>query len=381
MQARKILIINKYYKPGYRAGGPIKSIFNLVQILKENYNVKVFTSDCDMGMSNSYESVISDDWNVHDSVNVYYASSFGFKVFIDIINDEKPDVVYLNSFFDFKFSIKLQVLKFLGCFKDIKFLIAPRGELDPGALSISFKKKWLFLKFYKLFNFKKHIFYHATSNLEMFHISNVLDIDQKEILFASNIPSFFNIDQVSIQKKDSFKVVFLSRISPKKNLKYALDVLSNIDFPMSFDIYGPIEDVNYWDDCIHIIDNLPSFISVNFFGEVQSDLVSEILFNYDVFFLPTLAENYCHVIVEALSCGTFVLISDMTPWNNLHSELGCSFPLEDKKLFIEKLHDLYISSSFDNVDSRKNRISLAKDAIGYECSVTGSCRLFNEIMG
>ena len=37
-------------------------------------------------------------------------------------------------------------------------------------------------------------------------------------------------------------------------------------------------------------------------------------------FLPTFAENYGHSIVEALSVGTPMLISDNSPWKNLQEK-------------------------------------------------------------
>ena len=48
----------------------------------------------------------------------------------------------------------------------------------------------------------------------------------------------------------------------------------------------------------------------------------------DLFFLPTRGENFGHVIAEALSVGTPVLISDQTPWRKLAAVgLGHDLPL------------------------------------------------------
>lgn len=55
---------------------------------------------------------------------------------------------------------------------------------------------------------------------------------------------------------------------------------------------------------------------------------------YDLFLLPTLGENYGHVIHEALLAGCPVLISNRTPWRNLEAlGIGWDLPLEDPEQF------------------------------------------------
>src|SRR5690606_22656373 len=53
-----------------------------------------------------------------------------------------------------------------------------------------------------------------------------------------------------------------------------------------------------------------------------------------LFLFPTLGENFGHVILEALTAGCPVLISDRTPWRNLKQmEVGWDIPLEQPALF------------------------------------------------
>lgn len=54
----------------------------------------------------------------------------------------------------------------------------------------------------------------------------------------------------------------------------------------------------------------------------------------DLFFLPTLGENFGHVILEALTARCPVLISDRTPWRNLKAAgIGWEIPIESTDLF------------------------------------------------
>src|SRR5690606_1255432 len=100
--------------------------------------------------------------------------------------------------------------------------------------------------------------------------------------------------------KSVLKIAFLSRISPIKNLTYALKVLSKIKKSIQFDIYGPLEDKTYWQECQDIIENMPENIKVNYKGQLNPNMVVDTLSEYDLFFMPTQGENYGHVIAEAL---------------------------------------------------------------------------------
>ena len=62
--------------------------------------------------------------------------------------------------------------------------------------------------------------------------------------------------------------------------------------------------------------------------------------NAHLFILPTLGENYGHAIIEALSVGRPVLISDQTPWKNLSNfNAGWELPLNDKQAWIDKINE------------------------------------------
>ena len=61
---------------------------------------------------------------------------------------------------------------------------------------------------------------------------------------------------------------------------------------------------------------------------------------YDLFYLPTLGENFGHVIAEALGCGLPVLIADTTPWRNLQQQkLGWDISLSLPDQFVAAVED------------------------------------------
>ena len=121
------------------------------------------------------------------------------------------------------------------------------------------------------------------------------------------------------KKKGILYMIFLSRICRKKNLDGALKLIAGLEGEIKYNIYGPLEDLSYWKVCQKIIDNLPRNITVNYCGEVPHEQVENVFSEHDLFFFPTHGENYGHVIMEALSAGCPVLISNQTPWRNLES--------------------------------------------------------------
>ena len=60
-----------------------------------------------------------------------------------ILNNFNPDVIYLNSFFDFKFSILICLIN--KYFIKKKLIISPRGELLLDALRIKYFRKKLYI--------------------------------------------------------------------------------------------------------------------------------------------------------------------------------------------------------------------------------------------
>jgi glycosyltransferase involved in cell wall biosynthesis len=115
-----------------------------------------------------------------------------------------------------------------------------------------------------------------------------------------------------------------------KNLCVALNILKRVKSTVTFDIYGPIEDLDYHNKCILIVDELPDNIIVNFFGGIKHSEVQLTLSKYDLFFSPTLGENYGHAIVESFLVGCPVLISNNTPWRELNlKNAGFDIPLDN----------------------------------------------------
>ena len=57
-----ILIFIDWFLPGFKAGGPIKSVSNIVNSLHQDFNFFIITSDRDIDDNKPYETEPLDKW-------------------------------------------------------------------------------------------------------------------------------------------------------------------------------------------------------------------------------------------------------------------------------------------------------------------------------
>lgn len=340
---KKILIFQFSYLPGYKAGGSLRTLANLVDHLGDQFDLKVVCRDRDSGDNESLHGIKPDQWQTYGKAEVIYLSpqNISRKTFQNIIRTTKPDLIYLNSFFHRVFSRQPLLLRRLRLIPDIPFIIAPRGEFSQGAIKLKGLKKQIYVLLAKLFGLVSRITWHASNEQEAENIRGLFG-QQTQIKVAPDLPNKFSeLDKpkrVRNKEKNSLKIIFLSRISRKKNLSVALDMLRNLKGKVQFNIYGPIGDKGYWKECQKIIGLLPSNIKVQYCGEIEYKEVIKTMQEHDLFFMPTLGENFGYVYLEALIAGCPILLSDQTPWRNLEEKgVGWDIPLSQRDRFQEVL--------------------------------------------
>lgn len=370
-----ILCFTGYYLPGYKGGGPIKTIKNLFDQTGDEINFKLITSDRDLGDTSAYTSITSDSWNQVGNVSVLYTQSgISGKVQITkILLNRDYDIVYLNSFFSSRFSVfPLLIAKML----QQRIILGPRGEFSEGALSLKSFKKRFFISFYKLLRLHKGIIFQASSDYEANDIRRVLGNDT-DIHIAEDIGAQEFAKQLNTRTASPLKVVFLSRITPMKNLLFALQTLKKIQQPLEYHIYGPIEDPDYWQQCEQMITSLPSHVHIEHKGTLMPSEVIKTLADYDVFFMPTKGENFSHVITEALCAGLPVLIADTTPWRNLQEfGIGWDLPLNNPNAFSSTLDELAAMPPEEHLAMRQNVLTWAKEKFSQRDAVEANIALF-----
>jgi glycosyltransferase involved in cell wall biosynthesis len=340
-----ILVLTDFYLPGFRAGGPVRSIQNLVASLCNDFDFKVVTRDRDLGTDRPYAGV-NQEWQAVEAASVRYLtpSQTRFSL-LEILDSTHYDILYLNSFFSSRFSILPLLFRRLHAIPQRPLVIAPRGEFSPGALQLKSRKKRAWLSTSKMLGLCQDAIWQASSDGEMRDILSTIGGERSRIFVAPDITTPLpNQDSPSLRPAfrkiaGVAKMVFLSRISPKKNLEHALATLGQIPVgEIDFDIYGPVDDAAYWARCKRSMPSINGSVRVRYRGEIPHSQVHSVLSSYDLLVLPTLGENFGHVIYEAMAAGCPVAISDQTPWADVaDAGAGWVTPLADEGGWIAAL--------------------------------------------
>ena len=339
-----VLLFVNFYLPGCKGGGPIRAIENLVSYLSNQFDFYIVTSDRDAGDQQPYPGVSINSWQRVSGAFVYYCSIEQCTVsnISNIMRDTPHDILYLSSFFNPLFVFKPLIARFIVRASNKPMVLAPKGELSLAALKTKFLKKRLYMYLLSIWGVNKKIIWHASNHQELEDIKHRILVDETVIYFAPDLVALPRepISQENIQKQaeSKLRVIFLSRIVPVKNLSFALDILKRVCSDVVFHIYGPLEDMGYWKECQSLIALLPDNIQVKYCGVVNHNEIHETFLRYDVFLFPTLGESCGHVIAEALSVGTPVILSDRTPWVQLEKDqFGWLLSLDNPDGFVDSI--------------------------------------------
>lgn len=343
----KILVLCDYYLPGYKSGGGMRTIVNMVNRLHERYNFWIITRDHD-GKSDRqpYKNVSINEWNNVDCAKVFYLSKDKIKIskLRELILRVKPDLLYFNSYFA-TLTIYVLILRKLKLIPNINTIIAPCGELFASALSLKTAKKKGFITFAKLSGLYQKVIWKASSQREENEIKRIKSTGEKVFIVADMPPKSilpdFDADSKPRKVSGKARFIFLSRFMRTKNFKFLVENLTGIQGDLIIDVWGPVEDLQYWKECRQIIKKLPSNIKVEAKGSIPYEEVANKLLEYHFFVLPTLGENFGHVFLEALAAGCPLLISDQTPWVNLEEkEIGWEIALDEPNKWREIINKM-----------------------------------------
>lgn len=320
-RTRRVLAFTPTFLPGYRGGGPIKSMVEILDNLPESVKVSLVTSDRDLGDAMPYPGLSGRvvHRGPHEILYLNWHDPRQWLTFLRWAKRDPVDLIYVNSLWSPLFTV-LPIMEYrLGLLKSRELLIAPRGELSPGALVIKSRKKKLFLRAWAPLLRRIDPMWHASTEMEKGAILRVFPWARTVVQINSrgNAPS-----EDIITSGQRARFVFISRISEMKNLQFALNALQYVRSEIDFDIYGPLEDIDYWTTCQRMMAELPRNVRARYVGVLRPDQVQATFAQYDGFILPTLGENFGHVIAESLSAGCPVMCSQRTPWTEVLNQGG-----------------------------------------------------------
>ena len=235
---------------------------------------------------------------------------------------------------------------------NIKYIITPRGTLEPWSLSRKKWKKKLAMFLYQRADLKHADAILTTADLEAQHVRD-LGFENPIAVIPNGIDvSEYQCRSLESKKNVRKQILFLSRIHEKKGIEFlirAWDTLKAYYPDLNVVIAGNGEE-SYIQQLKTIIKekNLDNCMEIvpPVFGEAKHRLYGE----SSLFVLPTYSENFAMVIAEAMSCGIPVITTTGTPWEELNKEkLGWCIDLSIENLIgtIDKAISLGSDQLFD----------------------------------
>jgi len=216
--------------------------------------------------------------------------------------------------------------------QDVPYILRPAGTLEPWSLKrrrLKWLKKALYLSLVAKSTMEHAACLHACSmkEAESFRqigyrgpvaiIPNGVDTEHYTPGDAEEANAYWP------QLKDRPVLVFMSRLSPEKGLDlliplWAEFVRSKAHRDGILVVAGP-DDRGYQATVAAMIDRHGLGAHVLMPGMVRAEKRRALLRRADIFTLPSYSENFGIVVAEALACGTPVVATTGTPWQDLET--------------------------------------------------------------
>jgi len=312
----KVLHVVGAFWPAVRYGGPIVSVKELCKaIQKAGVTLDVATTDAD---GSERSPVDTSQWTEVEGLRVRYFRRMGRSNFVfspglasnllAIAGDY--DLIHITSTFQFPSSIAGVAARRV----HTPYLVSPRGSLQEWSLRQKRWKKWPYWHLTE----RRHLLgadaLHATADLEAAAIRDCLG--DRPIIVVPN-----GVDPIPVPDvaRKTRQIVFLGRLHPKKGLDILVAALSLVTrrWPDLEAIVAGPDEANEWARVSEILDRLQPKPRVRYVGSVFGIEKHTLLAESTVFVLPSHSENFGQAVVEALACGTPVIVSRNCPWQSV----------------------------------------------------------------
>jgi len=300
-------MIGPSYTPAFIYGGPTRAVTDLCENLaKAGHQVNVYTTDAN-GPNNlpvklNKEHIIEGVrvWYHHrwTKDHTHFTPSLLFRV---IRNIRKFDAVHLISWWNL---VTVPVI-FICILRGVRPVLSIHGTLS--AYSFEHRKSILKKWFQSVIGkwMLSHAILHVTSEKEAEEVNTVVPNPRLSII--PNFIFFPPPPAIHTKEKKCFQLLFVGRIDAVKNIEFLIDLLNeDWNIPIQLNIMGE-GDVDYT-TTLH--QKSSQNIRITWLGNLDGEAKWKYLVDADLLVLPSRTENFGNVVIEALSQGTPVLISD-----------------------------------------------------------------------
>lgn len=318
-------------------GGTTEYMRLLSKALKDDTSFSIAT-----GMSKDPINIDGVSVNFFDSsITRWFSLLKEFRVFLQ---NEKPDIVHINGIWspqNWGFQKAAQQL-------GIKVIISPHGMLEPWILARNPYKKKIALFLYQKKAIQQSVCLHATAQMEAENIQ-ALGFENP----ICTIPNGIYLNDIKGIKEHygTKKMVFLSRIHPKKGIEILLEAWRNSDTKgWTLEIAGN-GDAAY---IATLNESCQDLQNVHFVGAIYQEAKWNFLRSADVMVLPTHSENFGIVVAEALAVGVPVITTTGTPWKDLEKH-NCGWWIHLSVLNLESTLLKVFNTPIDTLEEMGNK--------------------------
>jgi glycosyltransferase involved in cell wall biosynthesis len=202
----------------------------------------------------------------------------------------------------------------------VPFIITPRGMLEPWSLSQGELKKQIALKLFQSKDLKQAACIHATAKMEA---ENIRALGYTNPIAV--IPNGINLAEFPEYQKETTakrKVLFLSRIHPKKGIELLIQAWSELDNVTTqgweVEIVGNGEQ-EYITSLKTLIRGLALDATIKISEPAFGEAKLEKYRSASLFVLPSYSENFGIVVAESLALKVPVITTKGTPWEELNT--------------------------------------------------------------
>lgn len=245
--------------------------------------------------------------------------------FEEVVQRVEPNVVHLHGIWSMALHRCAVACRRLG----VKYVIAPRGMLEPWSLQQKWLKKRIARWLYQDRDLKCAAALHATAESEA---AQFRKLGFKNPIIVSpngvNVPkNFSRVERVEHAEKR--RVLFVSRMHPKKGVMELVEAWGKVvsrgvdewrswNVELVYTVSGELEK-EYEAKVRARVNELGLEDQFIFTGALNDDDKWEAYARADLFVLPTYSENFGIVVAEALWAGVPVITTKGTPWQELET--------------------------------------------------------------
>lgn len=317
----KVLHVTPSYYPAFKYGGPIESVHLLNKALVEKgVTVDVFTTDAGVDKNSSVET---NKWIVIDGVRIKYFKYFFYEhytfspeLLLAVLREVKNyDLVHITGVWNFPV-----LAGALACILNKKpFIISPRGVLYKDAINI--KSKFIKLLYFNLIAkhyLKRANAIHYTTEDEKENVfqginnNSIIIPNGIDLNYFNNLPPRNSFKNKYPVLKDKKYILFLGRIHKQKGIDLLIEafkLISNEYSDLYLVIAGP-DSVGYRKEIEKSLEKDNLLNEVIFTGMLLGREKLSAYVDAEMFILPSYFENFGMSVVEAMACGTPVIVSN-----------------------------------------------------------------------